>query len=82
MEPYFDPQKPCEEPIMVARTLDGDRIIAKVLWPASLTYLGTACPVRETLFQNKMGGLEVGRLSQSCIGRMIWSVSKLSTAQL
>lgn len=27
---------------MVARTLGGDRIIAKVLWPASLTYLGTA----------------------------------------
>lgn len=65
---------------MVARTLGGDRIIAKVLWPASLTYLGTASEGDPVSKQN--GGLEVGRLSQSCIGRMIWRVSKLSTAQL
>lgn len=83
VEPYFAPRKPCEKPIMVARSLGEDRVIARVLWQDNLTYLGTACPVRETLSQNKMwGGLEVGRLSQSCICHMTWCFSKISTTQL
>lgn len=56
MRPYFGPQKPCEKPVTVARTLGGHR----VLWPDSLAYLGTACPVREALSKNKMGGGGIG----------------------